>query len=190
MEVARMAKPMFGDGLYQRRAQTALPILVRQAQIGEKIYYSDLADELGMPNPRNLDYVLGSVGVTLENLGQESGEAIPAIQTLVVNIADELPGEGIGAFFETADYRKLSRAKKKIVVDAILSDVYAYQHWDSILRNLGLEPETRTFTKLTGRATRKPGRLGGDFLSDQANLLICKLKAANVGPNNVLGSTF
>jgi alkylated DNA nucleotide flippase Atl1 len=47
-----------GEKLYQKRAKTALPYLVRQAKAGQKIYYSDLAKEIGMPNPRNLNYVL------------------------------------------------------------------------------------------------------------------------------------
>lgn len=171
MEVARIAKPMFGDKPYQLCARKALPILVRQAQLGEKIYYSDLADELGMTNPRNLDYVLGSVGVTLENLKKESGKDIPAIQTLVVSIKDELPGQGIGEFFETSDYRKLTRAKKRKLVDGVISDVFAYQKWEFVINNLGLELDIRKFTKLTEKAARKRSRFGGGGESPAHKLL-------------------
>ena len=66
METAKTAQPISGDKLYQERARRALPLLVRQAQAHAKIYYLDLALELGMPNPRNLNYVLGSIGQALQ----------------------------------------------------------------------------------------------------------------------------
>jgi hypothetical protein len=47
-----------GNKLFQERACQALPLLVRQAKAEKPICYSDLAEELRMPNPRNLDYVL------------------------------------------------------------------------------------------------------------------------------------
>ena len=48
-----IAKPINQEGvLYQRRAFSALPLLVRQAQAGRTIHYEQLARELGMPNLR------------------------------------------------------------------------------------------------------------------------------------------
>jgi hypothetical protein len=63
-----MAKNIFGYELYQRRARVAFPILVRQADAKEPITYEALAAELGMPNPRNLNFVLanGSAHTTLD----------------------------------------------------------------------------------------------------------------------------
>ena len=47
-----MTKPIDQEGvLYQRRAFSALPLLVRQAEAGRTIHYEQLARELGMPNP-------------------------------------------------------------------------------------------------------------------------------------------
>lgn len=51
-----------GEKLYQERARLTLPYLVRQAKAGQTIYYSDLAEEIDIPNPRNLNYVLGAIG--------------------------------------------------------------------------------------------------------------------------------
>lgn len=62
MDTAKIAKPISGDKLYQERARATLPLLVRQAHAGSPIRYGELAAELGMPNPRNLNYVLGSIG--------------------------------------------------------------------------------------------------------------------------------
>ena len=83
-----------GHKLYQTRARKALPLLIRYALAGEKVYYWQLADELGMPNPRNLNYVLGSIGTTLHKLGEIWGEQIPAIQSLAVSKSSGLPGNG------------------------------------------------------------------------------------------------
>jgi len=47
-----------GEKLFLQRASTELPYLVRQARAGKPIYYSDLASEIGISNPRNLNYAL------------------------------------------------------------------------------------------------------------------------------------
>ena len=67
MTTAMAATPLSGDKLYQERARAALPLLVRQAEAATPIFYSSLARELGMPNPRNLNYVLGCIGQTLQH---------------------------------------------------------------------------------------------------------------------------
>ena len=48
-KTAEIATGFFGDKLYQQRARMVLPILVRQAQADKPIYYSTLAQEVGMP---------------------------------------------------------------------------------------------------------------------------------------------
>ncbi len=65
MNTAQISEPLIGDKLYQKRARLTLPLLVRQAKAEEPITYENLASELGMPNPRNLNYVLGSIGKAL-----------------------------------------------------------------------------------------------------------------------------
>jgi hypothetical protein len=56
-QTAKIANPDLLDGekLYQERARLTLPYLVRQAKAGQTIYYSDLAKEINIPNPRNLN---------------------------------------------------------------------------------------------------------------------------------------
>ena len=51
-EILAMQMVDQGGALYQRRAFSALPLLVRQAEAGQTIHYEQLASELGMPNPR------------------------------------------------------------------------------------------------------------------------------------------
>jgi hypothetical protein len=77
MATATTASPIYGDDLYQRRARAASPLLVRQAEAASPIYYSYLAAELGMPNPRNLNYVLGCIGQTIEQLSKRKKVRIP-----------------------------------------------------------------------------------------------------------------
>lgn len=130
-----------GDKLYQRRARRALPILVRQAQAARPIYYSDLAEELGMPNPRNLNYVLGSVGVALEHLsGEWNAGEVPPIQALVCNKETGLPGVGLGTFVRDQDFENASPTVRRRIVDGMLGRVYAYPNWVDVLEHFALEP--------------------------------------------------
>lgn len=140
METAKISQGLEGDKLYQQRARMALPILVRQAKAGIKIYYADLAKEIGIPNPRNLNYPLGSIGATLKELSAEWGEEIPQIQSIVVNQSTELPGEGIGWFIADTDkFKKLSLKQRKALVDGVLAKIFSYEYWDSVLAALGLQ---------------------------------------------------
>ena len=140
METAQISQSLYGDKLYQQRARTALPILVRQAKAGRKIYYADLAQEIGIPNPRNLNYPLGSIGRALNELSEAWGEDIPQIQCIVVNQSTELPGEGIGWFIsDTNKFKKLNLKQKKALVDGVLANIFGYDKWDSVLGELGLQ---------------------------------------------------
>jgi len=139
VDTAQVAELISGDKLYQQRARKAFPNLVRQAFANQPIYYSDLADELGMQNPRNLNYVLGSIGTTLERLSEEWNEKVPPINCLVVNKATDLPGEGIEGFIgDRKAFATLPRKQKRALVDAELRRIYAYSKWHSVLDILGL----------------------------------------------------
>jgi hypothetical protein len=142
MGTALVSEPISGDKLYQVRARQALPILVRQAEAGNTITYADLASELGMPNPRNLNFVLGSIGRTLQNISHTWKDQVPPIQCLVVNGATGLPGEGIGWFLVKKDnYGSLPPEKKRSVVKAHLAGVFGYPYWTDVLEEVGLEPQ-------------------------------------------------
>lgn len=165
METAQMAQTISGDKLYQQRARIALPLLVRQAEAGMTITYSDLALELGMPNPRNLNYVLGCVGETLQALSKEWKEKVPPIQCLVINRHTGLPGEGVGWFLADTDvaphftnYRNLSRKQQRDLVHSQLQRVFTYPRWNDVLRALDLKPLPFDFSDLL-KAT--PQRGGG-----------------------------
>lgn len=134
-----IAKSISGDSLYQKRARSALPILVRQAMAREKIFYGDLAKELDMLNARNLNYVLGCIGDTLLELGEEWQEEIPPIQGLVVNKQTELPGDNVN-FLRPFIGQKPDPRQKEAIVDAVLGKVFSYSKWSEVLKALGLSP--------------------------------------------------
>ncbi len=136
---AKLAEPIMGDQLFQYRARLALPLLVRQAELQRPIVYGDLAEELGIPNPRNLNYVLGSIGNTLEGLAKSWRVTIPPLQALVINRQTGLPGEGISWFFRADKFDELPIDKKRAVIDGAHAAIYAFPRWKEILDLLSLK---------------------------------------------------
>ena len=150
---AEIAAPLGGDKLYQERARAALPLLVRQAIAAKPIFYSALADELAMPNPRNLNYVLGCIGQAMVRLSKQWKTKVPPIQCLVVNKATGLPGEGIGWFLITKEgFGKLPLRRRREIVQAELQHIYAYPHWNEVLDELELDQAETDFTNEVAKA--------------------------------------
>ena len=143
---------LHGDKLYQERARAALPLLVRQAKAGEPITYKRLARELGMPNPRNLNYPLGSIGESLKNLAEEWKEKIPQIQTLVVYKHSLVPGPGISSFlgYTEASFAHLPLQTRRRTIKGIQTAIHTYRRWDDVLRALNLTPATSRAESLIG----------------------------------------
>ena len=157
MPTADVAEPISGDKLYQRRAREALPILVRQAEAKQRIYYSDLAAELGMRGARNLNYVLGSIGRTIININKRHKKQIPPLQCLVLNKVTNLPGEGIEGFLkEWGDFNSFSRAQKKNIIGFLHAKIYAYPNWGELLTLLGLERFNANMSDLIEESLRDP----------------------------------
>jgi hypothetical protein len=161
LDTARISRPMSGDKLYQERARAAFPLLVRQAEAGVSIFYSDLAAELGMPNARNLNYVLGSIGQTLENLSKRWDKKIPPLQCLVVNKVTGLPGAGIGWFIvRKAEFKALPLRQRRKIVQTELQRIFAYRRWREILEVFDLEPAETDFSDIVSAARNFRG--GGE----------------------------
>lgn len=139
-ELTAMAN-FLGDGLSERRARSAMPILVRQAKANQPLSYQDLADEMRMPNPRTLNHVLGIIGNALLGLGQDWRCEVPPLQALVINGKTGLPGDGISWFAPDAtQYESLSRKDKRDVVGVMTAKIRAFGRWDEVLAHFGLEP--------------------------------------------------
>lgn len=159
MSTAKISEPISGDKAYQVRARAALPLLVRQAQAGVPVFYSDLAEELGMPNPRNLNYVLASIGQSLERLSKAWKTKVPPIQCLVINKSTGLPGEGIGWFLvKKEDFTALPLRQKRAIVEAELQHVFSYHRWEEVLKAFALEPTASDYSPIVKKAS---GGFGG-----------------------------
>ena len=131
---------MNDEKLYIKRARIAFPILVRQAIAEKPIYYSDLAKEMNMPNARNLNFVLGAIGNSLQDLEEKTGKKIPVLNCLVINKSEEMPGVGIEGFIEQEDFILLNKNQKRKIIDKVLSDIYLYKDWYWVLSELNLKP--------------------------------------------------
>lgn len=153
---------LFGDKLYQQRAAKVLPILVRQAHHEQPISYSDLAHEIEMPNPRNLNYVLGSIGQAIEYVKNKWNEDIPLINFLVVNKGSHLPGEGIEEFIPKAGYKALSPKLREELYRYNCLDIFTYPKWESVLHELNLQPLVNDFAPLVKKATSYSHGGGGE----------------------------
>jgi hypothetical protein len=144
---ARVAQPLPGDALYQRRARIVLPILVRIANANETIEYGELAKVAGMPNPRNLNYVLGCIGQTLIALSRSWDTEIPPIQCLVVSKGSGAPSEGIVEFFSgQRDYARLTRDQQREIMGVEQKRVFTFRKWPDVLADLGLGDGSQRFS--------------------------------------------
>jgi hypothetical protein len=82
-----------------------------------------------MPNPRNLNYVLGSIGQTVIELSNSWKEEVPPIQALVINKATGLPGEGIGSWLNERSFGSLSKKQQRVLIDAACLNIYTYPNF-------------------------------------------------------------
>ncbi|UUW08300.1 hypothetical protein NLG42_19600 [Flavobacterium plurextorum] len=150
---------MTGEKLLLQRARLILPYLVRQAKAGRPIYYSDLTDETGIPNPRNLNYPLGAIGNGLISLGKKLDLEIPPIQCLVINKVTNLPGEGIGWFISESEFKKLGKSRKTELIKFHLTKIFTFPHWNRVLDALNLNEINIDISSLIEKA--KAGGYGG-----------------------------
>jgi len=161
---AKTAEPIWGDKMYQERARRALPILVRQAEAPKvtPVSYSSLAQELGMSNARNLNFVLGCIGKTLESIAEDWDPPVPRLQSLVVNMQTGLPGPGISEFFRASgDFAALNIRQKRRIVDMEHARIAAFPFWKQVLETLELTPTIVDFSKITNEAAKLRASGGG-----------------------------
>ena len=105
------------------------------------MFYGELAHEMGIRNPRTLNYPLGSIGGALLDLGKQWGRQVPPIQALVINRSSGCPGEGFAFFAPDAKkFEGATRRERRLIVDKMLQDVFTFPDWDQVLDTFGLPP--------------------------------------------------
>lgn len=190
MSTAKISEPISGDKAYQIRARAALPLLVRQAKAGVPVFYSDLAEELGMPNPRNLNYVLGSIGQSLERLSKIWKVKVPPLQCLVINKNTGLPGEGIGWFLvKKEDFSALPLRQKRVIVEAELAHVFSFSRWDEVLKALSLEPVACDFSPVLKKASEGYGAGESEDHKALKDYVACNPRVIGLSSNIPVGVT-
>ena len=156
-KTAEVASGFHGDKLYQERAREVLPILVRQALAEEPISYLSLAQEVGMPNARNLNFPLGCIGDALSELAKKQRSDIPHIQALVVNLQTHLPGPGFDEFLKQRGYKWKTPYERRAVIEEYWAKIYAYPYWPEVLKELNVRPAPTELTQIIDKA----GHFGG-----------------------------
>jgi len=159
VKTAEVARDFHGTKLYQERARVVLPILVRQAEARQPVFYEALAQEVGMPNPRNLNYPLGCIGRTLNEIGEEWGSEVPPIEALVVNQATRLPGPGFDGFLTEKGESWDNNEERKALIEQYWAGIYSYPYWDDVLEELKL---TRTADPARAIIAKAGGGGGGE----------------------------
>jgi hypothetical protein len=148
-----------GKMLYQERARMTLPYLVRLAKARRTIYYSDLAEALNIPNPRNFNKILDSIENGLKEVMKNTKMKIPRIQDIVISKTTHLPGY----YSKESYFKKLSTTDKKKRLEIELFEVYTFNDWDFVLSQLGLKPLKSDIRKqLLNAKIFTSGRIGGE----------------------------
>lgn len=94
-----------------------------------------------MPNPRNLNRVLGSIGTSLLILGQLWKQTIPPIQAVVTNKASGLPGRGFIQFLDDPGaFRRAPSARQRAILRRVTDGVYSYERWREVLAHFSAQP--------------------------------------------------
>ncbi len=173
-----------GEKPYQKRARRALPILIRQAKAEQTISYTDLATELGMSNPRTLNFPLGCIGKELNRLGRVWRSEIPHIQALVVSKGTSVPGTGFDEFLRGRGRTWNSPEDRKAIMENYVSEIAHYPHWDRVLAELKLEPATSKLDAVIEKATSRRGGEGPEhralkeFVSQHPNCVGLSARSA------------
>lgn len=143
-------------------AMAMLPILVRQARSQHPLTYGDLARELGMKHHRPVQKAAGWIAHALDEIGRLRGwtrRPPPPLQSLIVNKATRLPGEGADVFMTPAYRQARTNRQRAAALHSVHGSVYAYPHWDDVLRLLGVE-SAAGFDDLSEEATASRGQGG------------------------------
>lgn len=171
-----------GDSWTKETARAALPILIWCAKNGRTITYGKLDQEIvnrGLGHhvmAVQYGYPAGAIGSALIETEEKWGEPIPPLNAIVVNASNGLPGKGVNYYLERyyepdESVDDMSEDEKRVVVEEIHEDIFAYQHWDDVLKEYGLRPIRGGIAKEVGDADEieMPGRGGDGLQREKAN---------------------
>ncbi len=172
--------PFFNSNkLYVKRARLILPYLVRMAKARQTVSYTALANYVGMPNARNLNYPLGEVGKVIKYLSAKHSVEIPHIELLVVSKNGGVPGVGAWGLIGSVGFKGLTRTQRQSTLDVILQAIYNYNGWDWVLNELALDPLIIDLDDELEKAKRIRG--GGEGIQHKDFKLFISQNPSSVG---------
>lgn len=139
-----------------------LPILIRQATIGQPLTYGDIARELGVHH-RAVHHIAGYIGYTLNAVGAQRGwtrRRPPPIHALIVNVITRLPGQGIDGFLSKPYQDARSNQEKRALLEAVYYDARHYAHWHELCALLEVPLDEGALVGAVAKARRAKGRGG------------------------------
>lgn len=152
-----------GDDFKNSQARKILPILIKRAEMGQPLTYTQLAERIGYKTPRIFGSVLGHLADTLKELGNDYGLKIPPIQCIVIDKKNGIPGKGIGFLSDPNKFNLLNKEQKKNLIEKAIFDISTFKKWHQILDILKIKPLEDNFENEINKAKRN---LGGEAESE------------------------
>ena len=116
-----------------------IPILIRWAILGRtNNTYNELIKGIGYDKYSGIGKQLDNVDAVIRHLEKVKGVKLPTLNALVKSKDNGLPSKGFGDIFSS--YKTMSDREKKIFVNGLNSEAVEYEHWDWVLKELGLTP--------------------------------------------------
>ena len=116
-----------------------IPILIRWAKQGlAKKTYNDMIKELGYTKYSGIGRQLGNIDSVFKFFTKVSGETIPTLNSLCKKQKTMLPSDGFKVVYST--YPNMSVSEKHIFVMGLDKRAIEYDHWDWVMKSLGLTP--------------------------------------------------
>lgn len=185
-----------GDNWTSQIARLALPIVLWVAKQGWTITYKQLAEELHVRHGEEIKrrmtvygWPAGKIGRVLAMHADESDEAIPPANALIVNATTGLPGHGVNEFVRKflnrqARRRRLTDNNRNQLTEEVMQSVWDYPDWDKVARHFGFDNLPPVSVLVTSKQDDDPIQLpplprqpGGQGESEQHRSL--KLWAAS-----------
>ncbi len=153
-------------------ANLALPYLVYSAQKRETITYKELADKIARHH-RILPHVLGYIR---DEICQK--QKLPLLNAIVVNKNTKMPGES----FLPDGTDSLTKIEYRNKFEELRDEVFTFDRWDALLKELGLTPIEKTSEDLNKEGEeylKILERKGTGYGEDEPHLKLKKYVAQN-----------
>lgn len=146
-----LPKALQGQRWTDVTARTILPLVIWFAKKGRTVTYQQLDEEIvnrgwghHVMFPK-YGYPAGAIGHALIETEEEWGDSIPPLNAIIVNKKNKMPGKGVDWFLSRycmpeKYIEEMSLDERRAVVEEVQADVFAYEYWDDLLSEYGLEP--------------------------------------------------